>query len=81
VRPCARPSHCCSFRCSSRARSLYIGTNIGVCICRCEHGKYRTPFFVLPTVNQLPGRTNLTKLYCFETGVVRSQYVVQVSDI
>ncbi|GLC36445.1 hypothetical protein PLESTM_000447300 [Pleodorina starrii] len=42
--------------------------------CKCEHGKYKTPFFVNRAVTEQPGRTNQTTLYCFGTRVAKWNY-------
>ncbi|GIL60116.1 hypothetical protein Vafri_14751 [Volvox africanus] len=43
--------------------------------CKCNHGKYTTPFFVAPSLaTRQPGRVPSTSLYCFQIRVANEDY-------
>ncbi|GIM07806.1 hypothetical protein Vretimale_11877, partial [Volvox reticuliferus] len=46
--------------------------------CKCNHGKYTTPFYVTPSLaSRQPGRVPLTSLYCFQIAVVDEYYLIE----
>lgn len=75
----------CSFACCIPPRLLAWCMQLmslvwAIDVCRCNRGKYTTPFFVAPSLaTRQPGRASSTSLYCFQIAVANEDYLIEVS--